>query len=123
MAEDIRHLIKKDEVVDITTIGRKTGSARRIEIRLHALDQRLNITGRPGRPRSWYANMVASPAFTLHLKRSLVRDVPCKAVPITEEKTRRHLFQIMLSQEESMAHLVVDEWATVAPLVEVVPTE
>ncbi len=123
MAEDIRHLIKKDEVVDITTTGRKTGNARRIEIRLHALDQKFYITGRPGRPRSWYANMLASPAFTLHLKRSLVRDVPCEAVPIIEEKTRRQLFQIMLAQEESMAHVVVDEWASVAPLVEVVPTE
>ena len=123
MADDIRHLITKDEVVDITTIGRKTGDARRIEIRLHALDRRFYITGRPGRPRSWYANMLASPAFTLHLKQSLVRDVPCKAVPITEDKTRRHLFQMMLAQEGSMAHLVVDEWTPVAPLVEVVPTE
>ena len=123
MAEDIRQLIKRDEVVDITTTGRKTGSARRIEIRLHALDQKLYITGRPGRPRSWYANMLASPAFTLHLKHSLVRDVACRAIPITEEKIRRHLFQIMLSQEESMAHVIVDEWATVAPLVEVVPSE
>ena len=123
MADDIRHLITKDEVVDITTIGRKTGGARRIEIRLHALDQRFYITGRPGRPRSWYANMLASPAFTLHLKRSVVRDVPCKAVPITEDKARRHLFQMMLAQEDSMAHLVVDEWTPVAPLVEVVPTE
>ncbi|MEC9140453.1 MAG: nitroreductase/quinone reductase family protein [Chloroflexota bacterium] len=123
MAEDIRLLIKKDEVVDITTLGRKTGAARRIEIRLHALDGRLYITGRPGRPRSWYANMLASPEFTLHLKHNFVRDVACEAIPIVEEKTRRRLFEMMLSQEESMAHVVLDEWAILAPLVEVVPTD
>ena len=121
MAEDIRLLIKKDEVVDITTVGRKTGTARRIEIRLHALGQKLYITGRPGRPRSWYANMLASPEFTLHLKHNLVRDVACEAIPILEEETRKRLFVMMLSQEESMAHVVVDEWAIEAPLVEVVP--
>ena len=123
MAEDIRLLIKNDEVVDITTIGRKTGNARRIEIRLHALEEKLYITGRPGRPRSWYANMLASPKFVLHLKLDRKRDVPCKAIPITEEKARRNLFQSMLSQEKSMAHVVVDEWTVAAPLVEVVPTE
>ena len=122
MAEDIRLLIKKDEVVDITTVGRKTGTARRIEIRLHTLEERLYITGRPGRPRSWYANMVASAEFTLHLKHSLVRDVACRAIPITEKDTRRRIFESMRSHEESMAHVVVDEWTLVAPLVEVVPT-
>ena len=123
MTEDIRLLIKKDEVVDITTNGRKTGTARRIEIRLHALGGGLYITGRPGRPRSWYANMLASPGFVLHLKRNFERDVPCKAIPITEETARRNIFQKMLSQEESMAHVVVEEWALSAPLVEVVPAE
>ena len=123
MAEDIRLLIQKDEVVDITTLGRKTGTARRIEIRLHALDQKLYITGRPGRPRSWYANMLASPEFTLHVKDNLVRDVACEAIPIVEEETRRRLFEMMLSHEVSMAHVIVDEWTMGAPLVEVVPTE
>ena len=34
MPEDIRSILKTDEVVDITTTGRKSGDARRIEIRL-----------------------------------------------------------------------------------------
>lgn len=121
MAEDIRQILKTDEVVDITTTGRKSGDARRIEIRLHALDGKLYITGRPGRPRSWYANMVATPEFTLHLKQELKHDVPSKAVPITEDGARRQVFESMLAQEESMAHVDVDEWTKVSPLVEVVP--
>ena len=123
MPEDIRSVLKADEVVDMTTTGRKSGDPRRIEIRLHALDGKLYITGRPGRPRSWYANMVAKPAFTLHLKQDLKRDVQCNALPITEDGARRNVFELMLAQEESMAHLDVAEWAKVAPLVEVVPTE
>ena len=121
MPEDIRSIFTTPEVVDITTTSRKSGDARRIEIRLHALDGKLYITGRPGRPRSWYANMVAKPAFTLHLKQDLKRDLQCNAVPITEDGARRTVFELMLAEEESMAHVNVAEWAKVAPLVEVVP--
>ena len=121
MPEDIRSIFTTHEVVDITTTSRKSGDARRIEIRLHALDGKLYITGRPGRPRSWYANMVAKPAFTLHLKQDLKRDLQCNAVPITEDGARRTVFELMLAEEESMAHVNVAEWAKVAPLVEVVP--
>jgi len=123
MPEDISSILKTDEIVDITTTGRKSGDARRIEIRLHALDGKLYITGRPGRPRSWYANMVARPAFTLHLKQDLKRDVNCNAVTITEDGARRTVFELMLAQEKSMAHVDIAEWTKVAPLVEVVPTE
>ena len=121
MPEDIRSIFTTHEVVDITTTSRKSGDARRIEIRLHALDGKLYITGRPGRPRSWYANMVAKPAFTLHLKQDLKRDLQSNAVPITEDGARRTVFELMLAEEESMAHVNVAEWAKVAPLVEVVP--
>ena len=121
MPEDIRGILKTDEVVDITTVGRKSGDARRIEIRLHVLGGKLYITGRPGRARSWYANMVATSEFTLHLKQELKRDVPSKAVPIIDDGARRRVFELMLAEEPSMAHVDVDEWTTVSPLVEVVP--
>jgi hypothetical protein len=67
--------------------------------------------------------MVARPAFTLHLKQDLKRDVNCNAVPITEDGARRTVFELMLAQEKSMAHVDIAEWTKVAPLVEVVPTE
>ena len=65
--------------------------------------------------------MEAKPAFTLHRKQDLKRDVQCNAVPITEDGARRTVFELMLAEEESMAHVNVAEWAKVAPLVEVVP--
>ena len=78
-------------VIDITTTGKVTGRPWRKEIWLHSVDGRLYITGIP-RPRSWYANLVANPEFTLHLKRGvkagpsrqghacLGRDQPAQAV-------------------------------------------
>ena len=61
MADDVREILTEGELVDITTTGRKSGEARRIEIRLHVLDGRFYLSGRPGNPRSWLANMAAHP--------------------------------------------------------------
>lgn len=121
MAEDILQLLKMDEVVDITTTGRKSGEPRRIEIRLHVLDGRLYLTGRPGMPRSWYANMMAHPAITIHLKQSLVRDVPSTASAVRDPAERRRVFARMLELESRMAHVAPEVWAETAPLVELTP--
>ena len=121
MSDDIRTLLKIDEVIDLTTTGRKTGEARRIEIRLHVLDGRLYLTGRPGMPRSWYANMSANPAVTIHLKQSLARDVAATAAAVDDPAARRSVFTLMLEREERMAHVDVDAWTATAPLVELTP--
>lgn len=121
MAEDIRTLLKIDEVVDITTTGRKSGEARRIEIRLHVLDGKLYLTGRPGMPRSWYANMMANPSVTVHLKQSLVRDVPSTASAVKDADERRRVFARMLELESRMSHVDPESWAATAPLVELTP--
>ena len=121
MAEDIRTLLKIDEVVDITTTGRKSGEARRIEIRLHVLDGRLYLTGRPGMPRSWYANMMANPDVTVHLKQSLVQDVASTASAVKDLEERRRVFALMLERESRMSHVDPVVWAETAPLVELTP--
>ena len=43
----VRHALGNDLLIDITTTGRKTGDARRIEIGFRYMDGRLFITGRP----------------------------------------------------------------------------
>ena len=43
MADDVREILTEGELVDITTTGRKSGEARRIEIRLHVLDGRFYL--------------------------------------------------------------------------------
>lgn len=66
-------------IADITTIGRKTGMPRRIEIYFHQFDGDYYLTGRPSeRKRDWEANIEATPEFTLHLKKAITADVPVR---------------------------------------------
>ena len=116
---EIEHALATDQVIDITTIGRKTGEPRRIEIWFHNLDGRLYITGTPGRPRDWLANMLAHPDFTFHLKESTQADLPARAVPITEAGERRAVLTAIL-QKLGRDEANVEEWVAGSPLVEVV---
>ena len=58
------------QTIDLTTTGRRTGKARRIEIALHNLGGRLLISGMPfaGRTRAWLLNVRTEPGVTLHLR-------------------------------------------------------
>lgn len=91
MDEKIRGALKVDMVVDITTTGRRTGEPRRIEIWSHYLDGRVIVTGSPGR-RSWYANMVASPRITYHLKDEVKANLPATVRLVMDDGERRDVF-------------------------------
>jgi len=119
MNSKIEQALATDQVIDITTIGRKSGQPRRIEIWFHNLDGRLYITGTPGRPRDWLANMLAHPDFTFHLKESTQADLPARAVPITEAGERRAVLTAIL-QKLGRDEANVEEWVAGSPLVEVV---
>jgi deazaflavin-dependent oxidoreductase (nitroreductase family) len=77
-------------VIDITTVGGKTGQARRIEIVFHTIDGRIYISGMPmpGR-RAWLGNLDANPRFTFHLKGPVSADLPATARIISDEAERR----------------------------------
>ena len=92
MDQEIRKALDEDRIIDISTTGRKTGQPRRIEIGIWALNDGYVISGRPGRPRSWYANLLAKPEFTVHVKKSVQADLAARATPITEETERRRIF-------------------------------
>jgi len=95
--ENIRQALRQDRTIDITTMGRKTGQPRRIEIWFHNLDDSLYITGSPGR-RGWYANLVVNPEFTFHLKESMQVDLPARATPILDEEQRREALSGILQK-------------------------
>ncbi|HRW04738.1 MAG TPA: nitroreductase/quinone reductase family protein, partial [Caldilineaceae bacterium] len=116
MNSKIEQALATDQVIDITTIGRKSGQPRRIEIWFHNLDGRLYITGTPGRPRDWLANMLAHPDFTFHLKESTQADLPARAVPITEAGERRAVLTAIL-QKLGRDEANVEEWVAGSPLV------
>jgi deazaflavin-dependent oxidoreductase (nitroreductase family) len=88
MDEQVKRALERDRTIDITTTGRKTGKPRRKEIWFHNVDGRIYLTGTPGR-RDWYANLLAHPDFTFHLKRSVRADLPARATPILDKARRR----------------------------------
>jgi deazaflavin-dependent oxidoreductase (nitroreductase family) len=116
MDEKVKQALARDRVIDITTIGRKTGRPHRVEIAFYNLDGRLYLTGLPGR-RDWYANLLAHSRFTLHLKQSVRADLPGKATPIVERAKRRELLSGVLKRWGRSGDL--EAWVRHSPLVEV----
>ena len=108
-------------VADITTVGRRTGLERRIEINFHNLDGDLYLTGRPGPKRDWLANLAADPRFTLHLTRGPLADLAAEAdVIIDSEERRRVLARLLIESwkvEAEKAEAVLPRWVEDAPLV------
>ncbi len=86
-----RAALNQSQVIDLTTTGRRTGQPRRIEIFLHHDDGRLYITGMPraDRTRDWIHNIAADPHVVVHLKQSVVADVPATARVVTDLDERR----------------------------------
>jgi deazaflavin-dependent oxidoreductase (nitroreductase family) len=110
----IEHALATDRIIDITTVGRKTGHPRKIEIWFHRVDGGYYITGTPG-ARSWYANLLSEPDFTFHLKQSAQADLPARAVPIEGAEKERILARIV----DSIGRPDIRLDAETSPLVEV----
>lgn len=88
LEERIERALSRGHTIDITTTGRRTGQARRIETVFHNIDGRIVLSGLPGR-RSWYANLLADPRLTFHLKGAVKADLAATARPIIEPTERR----------------------------------
>jgi hypothetical protein len=116
MTDDIAAALASDRTIDITTIGRATGRPRRLEIWFHNLDGRIFITGTPGR-RDWYANLLANPGFTFHLKETVEADLGAMSHPVTEPEERRSVLEMLLPRLGYSDRM--DQWMADAPLVEV----
>lgn len=118
MDDQIQQALTHDQTIDITTTGRRSGEARRIEIWFHNIDGHIYITGRPGR-RGWYANLRANPAFTFHLKGSVQADLAARATPITDEAQRHTIMRAVLDSLDRHDPAELDRWVEGSPLVEV----
>jgi len=111
----VAQALERGELMDITTIGRRTGQPRRIELVFHNVDGHILISGKPGFRRSWVANLRANPRFTFHLKRSVQTDLPATGRVITDVADRqRFLAPIAAAWRTSHALIVAS-----SPLVEV----
>ena len=84
---DAATALANDLVIDITTTGAKTGEPRRLEIWFHRIGGKYYITGSPG-TRSWYANLLEHPQFTIHFKETAQADLAAIARPVTDEEEK-----------------------------------
>ncbi|HEY3830884.1 MAG TPA: nitroreductase family deazaflavin-dependent oxidoreductase [Acidimicrobiia bacterium] len=115
----VREELAADPTIDITTTGRRSGEPRRIEIWMFDLDGRFFIAGTPG-PRAWLANLIAHPAFTVHLKRNAHRDLPARATVVTDLGIRRRVAdERRRVGGEWVANQNDDDFVAHAPMVEV----
>jgi deazaflavin-dependent oxidoreductase (nitroreductase family) len=87
----VRRALDKGHRIDITTTGRKSGQPRRIELVFHNIDGRIYISGRPGWPRSWIANLRADPRMTFHLKAGVTADLAATGRVIAERAERERV--------------------------------
>ena len=117
MNDEIKQALGKDRVIDMTTIGRTSGQPRRKETWFHNIDGKIYLTGTPGK-RDWYANMVANPSFTFHLKQSATADLAAQAHPVTDAAERRAVFTRIFSNIGRAAS-ELPAWEAGSPLVEV----
>jgi deazaflavin-dependent oxidoreductase (nitroreductase family) len=114
MNEGTQQALRSERTVEITTTGRRTGRDRRIEIWFHNIDDCVYITGIPG-TRSWYANLLANPALTFHVKQPVRADLP--AISITDEDQRRELLEEITGRLDANGNL--HDWVERSPLVRV----
>ena len=94
-------------------LGGKPGSpdARRYGSTLSKADS----TGRPG-SRDWYANLMANPRFTLHLKQSAQADLTAQAASIRDRNQRLDIIS-RIHQKIGGNH-DLEAWVDGSPLVE-----
>ena len=95
LGNEIQNALSQSQIIDLTTLGRRTGQPRRIEIFLHSDDGRLFITGMPrgDRTRDWIYNVAANPHVVIHLKQAVVADVTAQARVVTDPEERRPLIE------------------------------
>ena len=114
--ERVARALSRGHTIDITTIGRKTGQPRQIETVFHNIDGRIVLSGLPGK-RSWYANLLANPRFTFHLKGAAARaDLPAVARIISEDAERR---AVMPRIAAVWRRRDLEEMVALSPLIEV----
>ena len=91
MDDQAREALSRDKTIDITTTGKSSGRPHKTEIWFMHIGCRVFITLPWKGRRDWYANLVANPGFTFHLKESARADLPARAAPVTDPEERRRV--------------------------------
>jgi hypothetical protein len=117
----------EERTIDITTIGRRSGEQRRIEIAFYRFEDSVYLSGIPGPGRrAWLLNLAAEPRFIFHLKNRVVADLPALATVITDPAERRRVL-VAFVEEFNQRHgpdspwpeAVLEDWVERSPLAKV----
>jgi len=113
----IEAALERGHTIDITTKGRRSGEARRLEIVFHNIGGRIYISGTPypGK-RKWLLNLEADPHFTFHLKGRTRADLPAVARVIDDETERR---EVLPHIARAWKRNDLDRMVRYSPLIEV----
>ncbi len=124
MDATVRRALERGQTCDITTIGRRSGRPRRIEIWYFLVDGRVYLTGTPG-PRDWLANLRADPRLTFHVKEGAAADLPARAVIVDDPAERRRVMAAVMAANSwfRAQRFDLEAWVAGSPLVEVVFAE
>lgn len=134
MREDVKQALAKggsaniaERTIDITTVGRRSGEPRRIEICFYRFEDATYLSGIPGpRPRDWLLNLTDDPHFVFHLKNGVVADLPAVATVITDPVVRRKIFTQFVEDfnrrngpSSQWPTAVLEDWVEGSPLARV----
>lgn len=117
LPEDVQAALTNDLTIDITTVGRRSGDSRRIEIWFLHIDGVIYITGTPG-PRDWFANLAVNRSLTFHLKESVTADLEATATIVNDAGERRRVIESVVAswyREQSSPEQMIE----LAPMVRI----
>jgi len=120
--------LRSERLIDIVTVGARTGLRRVTEIWFTNIDGRIIICGTPSgdgspgrrRPRDWLANLKANPEFEFCLKSSVKLCLPAQAVVVTAPADRRQIMSAAATRWYRDQGYSVDDLVAGSPIVEVV---
>ena len=87
----VARALERGGSVEITTTGRRSGEPRSVELAFHNVEGRTLLSGKPGFPRSWVANLRADPRLTFRLKSVAAADLPATARIVSDRDERERL--------------------------------
>lgn len=108
---------------EVSTLGRRSGRSRRVEIWYVVVNGRIVLTGTPG-VRHWLANLRQHSEAVLHL-REPAGDLAVTAVEVTDQAARRHLAEQawLLQPWYAEQPYSVDDWVSSSPMVILTPAD
>ncbi|MGE5216852.1 MAG: nitroreductase/quinone reductase family protein [Chloroflexota bacterium] len=78
-------------VADLTTIGRKSGKPRTVELRLLYWSGKFYATSSRVQGKHWCQNLIKNPEVVLNVRG---KKLPCLAAQITNEHLRRQILTL-----------------------------